>query len=80
MNKLTTETTSTPGTPLVAEQGRPYTPGQGEAMRTPATMETATHVPGAGASRFTGRNGSSRRCWERSSGASSSVSSPSAAS
>ena len=44
MNKLTTETTSTPGTPLVAEQGRPYTPGQGEAMRTPATMETAAHA------------------------------------
>ena len=41
MNKLTTETTPTPATPLVAEQGRPYTPGQGEAMRTPATMETA---------------------------------------
>ena len=44
MNKLTTETTPTPGTPLVAEQGRPYTPGQGEAMRTPATMETAARA------------------------------------
>ena len=49
MNKLTTETTPTPGTPLVAEQGRPYTPGQGEAMRTPATMETA--APRAGSRR-----------------------------
>ena len=49
MNKLTTETTPTPGTPLVAEQGRPYTPGQDEAMRTPATMETA--APRAGSRR-----------------------------
>ena len=44
MNKLTTETTPTPATPLAAAQGRPYTPGQGEAMRTPATMETAAHA------------------------------------
>ena len=44
MNKLTTETTPTPATPLVAEQGRPYTPGQSEAMRTPATMETAARA------------------------------------
>ena len=44
MNKLTTETTPTPATPLAAEQGRPYTPGQSEAMRTPATMETAARA------------------------------------
>ena len=34
-------TTPTPGTPLAAEQRRPYTPGQSEAMSSPATMETA---------------------------------------
>ena len=44
MNKLTTETTPTPATPLAAEQGRPYTPGQDEAMRTPAAMETAARA------------------------------------
>ena len=44
MNKLTTGTTPTPATPLAAEQGRPYTPGQSEAMRTPATMETAARA------------------------------------
>ena len=48
MNKLTTETTPTPATPLAAEQGRPYTPGQGEAMRTPATMETAARAGSRG--------------------------------
>ena len=48
MNKLTTETTPNPATPLAAEQGRPYTPGQGEAMRTPATMETAARAGSRG--------------------------------
>ena len=46
MNERTTETTPTPGTPLAAERGRPYTPGQGEAMRSPATMETAAPAGG----------------------------------
>ena len=44
MNEPTTKTTPTPGTPLAAEGGRPYTPvhgGQGEAMRSAATEPLA---------------------------------------
>ena len=37
-------TTPTPGTPLAAERRRPYTPGQSEAMSSPATMETAARA------------------------------------
>ena len=37
-------TTPTPGTPLAAERRRSYTPGQSEAMSSPATMETAARA------------------------------------
>ena len=40
MNELTTKTTPTPKTPLAGERGRPYTPGQGEAMRPPCQWDS----------------------------------------
>ena len=41
MHETTTETTQIAGTPLAAEPERPYTPEQGEAMKSPVTEPRA---------------------------------------